>query len=309
MRIVIWDTETNGLPSRNPINKQNDFSEVSMLQISIIIYDTKTKKNLVEREWLVRGDFEISEKITEITGITKKMTEDSGEPIARVWRSVNRFIAKYECKYNVAHNAEFDIGVVTQEYMRLKHITQEFNPVPWPIINALKKQGVLHESIVMRFKYHKRLLIKLYKFCEKHKSPAFKDILAIYRKHLSSDAKIYQDPIFKLFPICSMNDMFKRFEWRPDRRNMIKKIMKDNRDDFYEKDLWCQKDIQLYPLYYKLYDLDASKYILNHRLETIHDWLFTEKYIQKHTALDDCWLLQKCMDKVGYKIESCIFKQ
>jgi len=74
IRICILDTETNGLPIRN------DFSSVSMLELAYIIVDLDL--NIIkEKNYLIKGKFEVPEIITQLTGITKQMTNEKGRPL------------------------------------------------------------------------------------------------------------------------------------------------------------------------------------------------------------------------------------
>ena len=110
---AIFDTETNGLPNGN------DFSKVYMTQIAIIITDGK--RNYVEKEYIVKGDFTISQEITDLTGITKQITEEQGISFEEIWNIINAniggdtpekfqaFLDKHDYKFNFAYDFNSEI--------------------------------------------------------------------------------------------------------------------------------------------------------------------------------------------------------
>jgi ATP-dependent DNA helicase DinG len=109
INILIFDTETNGLPKKN-----NDFSEINMLELGYLIMDDKF--NIIrENNDIIKGDFQVPEIITELTGITKEKT-DEGICIDIV---LNKFL--YDIKhvdYILAHNNRFDLGILKEEMRR-----------------------------------------------------------------------------------------------------------------------------------------------------------------------------------------------
>jgi len=66
--IVFFDLETTGL---DPINDR-------IIEIGVLQVDFKTLTVTNELNLLVNQDMEISEKITEITGITNEMLKETG---------------------------------------------------------------------------------------------------------------------------------------------------------------------------------------------------------------------------------------
>ena len=107
LQICFFDTETNGLPK-----KWGDFTDINMLELGWVITDINL--NIIkEGNYLVKGDFEVPEIITQLTGITKEKTDDEGQPIKYVLKEFHEDLKK--CEFIVAHNLQFDYGMMKKE--------------------------------------------------------------------------------------------------------------------------------------------------------------------------------------------------
>ena len=111
MSIIIFDTETSGLP------KKGDFSDIKMLELGYLILDEDLNV-LKENRYLINVDIEVPKIITELTGITKKELTENGEDLDKVLEKF--FIDIKECDILIAHNNRFDLGVLRQEFINLK---------------------------------------------------------------------------------------------------------------------------------------------------------------------------------------------
>lgn len=110
LRLIFWDTETTGLP------KGNDYSEINIIEIGWIVTDLKL--NVLKQEnYLINGEFEISDFIKNLTGISKQKTIDEGLPLDEVFLKFYQDIVK--CQFIVAHNILFDYNMVLQEIKNL----------------------------------------------------------------------------------------------------------------------------------------------------------------------------------------------
>jgi DNA polymerase III epsilon subunit-like protein len=107
---LIFDTETTGLP------KKNDFSLINMIELGYIILD-EDFKIVKESNNLVKGDFEIPEIITKLTGITKNKIDENGNDINKVLKEFINDIRSVD--YILAHNNRFDLGILKKEMERL----------------------------------------------------------------------------------------------------------------------------------------------------------------------------------------------
>lgn len=315
----IFDTETNGLPEKN------DFSNVYMTQIAIIITDGT--KNYVEKEFLVKGDFEISKEITELTGITKEITEEKGISFKNIWSIINKLLETFDCSYIIAHNMRFDRNVIRQEYKRLKNLKNyhktegEDEDLQRNIyINKIKKFEIINEKFINKVKYDLKILKRINSFLElnNNESKEFitKHIIDIYNQKKKQNNFIYNEKFFQLLPLCSMSvfkednklkEKFNNFKFF--KKEVNKMIKKKTKTELIIKIIQQKKILkrnQLNDLYYDIFNLQYYNFLKNHKLETIYNELHEVPYIQTHTALDDCYMLQKSLNKVEFNIINCI---
>jgi len=134
-RIMVFDVETTGLlPKRNVETPLEEMPNI--IQLSFIIFDTVQfyickKYNAYIK---VSENVEISERITELTGITRQTCDERGIPICDV---LDEFYHAYlSCDCIIAHNLSFDKKMVQLEVERNyatmeathPHILHLFNP-------------------------------------------------------------------------------------------------------------------------------------------------------------------------------------
>lgn len=109
MKLLIFDTETTGLPkNRQPAtNGPNNWPHI--VSISWIVLDTDSNKELRKCSYVVKPDgWDIPEESVKIHGITTQFANDNGFDLCSV---MNEFIME-KCDGWVAHNLEFDMGVI-----------------------------------------------------------------------------------------------------------------------------------------------------------------------------------------------------
>lgn len=96
MRLLGIDIETTGL----------DVEGDEITELGWVLVDTVTKKPLLTESYMlqVAPETEIPELITELTGITKEMLDEFGDPPAEVFDRLLQVIKKHEVDYIVAHN-------------------------------------------------------------------------------------------------------------------------------------------------------------------------------------------------------------
>lgn len=111
MRTLIFDTETTGLlqPSIVPLEKQP-----SIISFYANVIDDEGQV-VEELDFHCNPGFPIGEIITKITGITNDDLKDK-PPFSEFEEKVRNIIDS--CEIACAHNAKFDIGMVSNEMRR-----------------------------------------------------------------------------------------------------------------------------------------------------------------------------------------------
>lgn len=137
--MALWvgiDFETSGLSPK----------EDRITEVAAVLWDTEKKSPLLVFNKFVDCGVEISEKITQLTGITQQMINDYGEDPERVMKLLNNFCGMAD--YFVAHNAPFDRGFYTEECLRHKFVIPS---IPWidtctdlPVPPEKKARKLLH---------------------------------------------------------------------------------------------------------------------------------------------------------------------
>jgi len=109
MKLLVFDTETTGLPKSRTPSKEKSNNWPHIVSISWIILDSETNKIEKERYYIVKPmNWEIPEDSVKIHGITTEKATEEGEPLAKV---LGEFLAE---SYDVlvAHNINFDFNVL-----------------------------------------------------------------------------------------------------------------------------------------------------------------------------------------------------
>jgi len=120
MKLLVFDTETTGLPEgRKPKISESD-KWPHILQFSYILYDTDTNRVLQEANDIIKlpEDVVISPKSIQIHGITRNTSEKHGISIKH---AINKFKqALMRADILIAHNLEFDKRLYMAECYRNK---------------------------------------------------------------------------------------------------------------------------------------------------------------------------------------------
>ena len=119
-RVLVFDTETNGLlPKRDKTTRLPIINEYPyILQLSFVLYNIETSTyEKVYNEYInVDDSVVISDKITEITGITKEICSAQGIPITSALYDF--YHAYMQADRIVAHNINFDKNMMELEIFR-----------------------------------------------------------------------------------------------------------------------------------------------------------------------------------------------
>lgn len=109
MKVLIFDTETTGLPDfKNPIIHTPRWYTVypDIVQISWILYDDETNKLHDMKDFIVNIGRDIPEESSKIHGITTERMMKEGVPFQDILGYIND--ALHNCEYVVCHNLDFD---------------------------------------------------------------------------------------------------------------------------------------------------------------------------------------------------------
>ena len=125
MSIIIFDTETTGLPS--PIIKGLD-SQPHIVEFAAIKLDGNTLEEIDRIQFLVKPPISMPIEVVKIHGITDAKLEHEN-PFSFYYQPLVDFFIGTEII--IAHNVAFDICMLKFELQRLGRITQ----FPWPPIH------------------------------------------------------------------------------------------------------------------------------------------------------------------------------
>lgn len=126
MKVLVFDTETTGLPTERNASIFDFEKWPYIVQLSYILYDTK--KNIVLENFdnviKLEDNIDIPEETSKIHGITKEICNLRGIPISLALIKFNKDIQSADVI--VGHNLSFDKRIIMVECMRNK-IQQYFN--------------------------------------------------------------------------------------------------------------------------------------------------------------------------------------
>ena len=112
MKIIVFDTETNGLiPKNMDIVTDNLEFLPYIVQLSYILFDTNSMKILVKHDFIIKlpEHVQISEKCVEVHGISKQISTIQG--ISIIDALSNFQICLKQAQVVIGHNITFDIVV------------------------------------------------------------------------------------------------------------------------------------------------------------------------------------------------------
>jgi DNA polymerase III epsilon subunit-like protein len=114
--LLFFDTETTGLPRDYKATWSNVANWPRLVTISWVVTDSRGVE-LRSQHTIIRPDgYEIPPASTKIHGVTHQVAVDTGEPARRV---LERFHGELRrAAAIVAHNYNFDTGVIGAEYFR-----------------------------------------------------------------------------------------------------------------------------------------------------------------------------------------------
>ena len=119
MKVIVFDTETNGKPKNYNLEPSKDLNNFpKLIQIGYIVYDLNKKETVFTRDKLIlpAEDMEWDEGAFKVHGITKEKALELGQDLKQgllLFQGVLR-----QCNFIVAHNYDFDRNVILSEFLR-----------------------------------------------------------------------------------------------------------------------------------------------------------------------------------------------
>lgn len=118
MKILVFDTETTGLPSSRNASILETDKWPHIVQLSWILYDDNTKKLLNYQDHIIKCVIDIPQESTRIHGITNEVSQESEVTIQHALGLFNNDLKTAEVV--VAHNISFDKRMCMVEAIRVK---------------------------------------------------------------------------------------------------------------------------------------------------------------------------------------------
>lgn len=130
MKVLVFDTETTGLPTERNAPITNTHKYPYILQLSYVLYDTVERHTLAVRDDYVRvaAHVPISASSTAIHGIDRAVSEQRGVPIEETLERFRVHVASADIL--VAHNLQFDERMIEVECLR-SQIASPFQQKPF----------------------------------------------------------------------------------------------------------------------------------------------------------------------------------
>lgn len=127
MKIIVFDTETTGLPKTKIISDLSLSLWPHIVQFSYIIYDTELQKIIKTVDLVIRipENINISDEVTNIHGITNFISQSSQYKINDALLEFSNDYLNCNIDLIVGHNLSFDTNMLKVELMR--EITSQNN--------------------------------------------------------------------------------------------------------------------------------------------------------------------------------------
>jgi DNA polymerase III epsilon subunit-like protein len=118
MKILVFDTETTGLPPKTKSMRMEDLDYwPHVVQFSYIVYDTESHSIIKLKDSIIKIPINMCQEVIDIHGITNEMSQSSTCYIENV---LEEFCYDFEdVDIVVAHNMSFDLNMIKIELMRL----------------------------------------------------------------------------------------------------------------------------------------------------------------------------------------------
>jgi DNA polymerase III epsilon subunit-like protein len=119
MRLLVFDTETTGLPQSKFIAPSTLHQWPHIVQFSYVIYDTSLNDIILTKDYIIKlpDSILITEESSKIHGITNEKSAKTGVHINDVLSEFFYFLRGVDVL--IGHNIEFDINMIKVELLRI----------------------------------------------------------------------------------------------------------------------------------------------------------------------------------------------
>lgn len=120
MRVLVFDTETTGLPETKIINPITLHQWPHIVQFSYVIYDSSLNNIVESKNYIVKlpESILIPDESTKIHGITNEMSTSRGVYLNEILDEFFSYLREGVDKL-IGHNIEFDINAIKVSLLRL----------------------------------------------------------------------------------------------------------------------------------------------------------------------------------------------
>ena len=119
MRVLVFDTETTGLPQTKILNPDTLHEWPTVVQFSYVIYDLSLNDIVESKDYIIKvpESILISEDSTKFHGITNEISSKKGILIDKVLNEFFYYLRNVD--WIVGHNISFDINMIKIELLRI----------------------------------------------------------------------------------------------------------------------------------------------------------------------------------------------
>ena len=119
MRVLVFDTETTGLPQTKILNPDTLHQWPTIVQFSYIIYDLSLNDIVESKDYVIKVPeiILISEESSKIHGITNEISSKKGILVDEVLNEFFYYLRDVD--WIIGHNVSFDINMIKVELLRI----------------------------------------------------------------------------------------------------------------------------------------------------------------------------------------------
>jgi len=154
MRVLVFDTETTGLPQTKILSPDTLNEWPTIVQFSYIIYDLSLNNIIESKDYIVKvpESILISEESTKFHGITNEISSKKGILIDEILNEFFYYLRDVD--WIIGHNISFDINMIKVELLRIiynkKLTSQQLKAYKYDLHYITNYKNVcctLHDSI------------------------------------------------------------------------------------------------------------------------------------------------------------------